>query len=72
MSEEAVRVFKTTSLKKNISKDSNLKQLESILKDKTGLNVFITNKKNNSGSISFEYKDLEQLDRIIEVIKSNY
>ena len=40
--------------------------------EKIGLNVLIKNKKNNSGSISFEYKNLEQLNRIIEVIKSKY
>ena len=47
-------------------------QLESSLKDKTGLNIIIKNKRNNTGSISFEYKALDQLNRIIEVIKSNY
>ena len=52
--------------------DSNLKQLESELMDKTGLNVSIKNYKNNNGSISFEYKDLDQLNRILQVIKSNY
>tara|TARA_B100000579_G_C22733560_1_gene805520 strand:+ start:340 stop:1188 length:849 start_codon:yes stop_codon:yes gene_type:complete len=70
--ENLVRVFKSTKIIKKVSKDSNLKSLESALKDKTGLNVYITNKKNNSGTISFEYKDIDQLDRIIEVIKSNY
>ena len=44
----------------------------SSLKDKTGLNIYIKNKKNNSGSITFEYKDIEQFNRIIDVIKSNY
>ena len=52
--------------------DSNLKKLESTITDKTGLNVTIKNKKNNTGSISFEYKNLEQLNRILELIKSNY
>ena len=70
--ENLVRLFKTKKIKKYISKDPNLNQLESSLSDKTGLNIFIKNKKNNTGSISFEYRDLEQLNRIIEVIKSNY
>ena len=51
---------------------SNIRELESSLIDKTGLNISIKNKKNNTGSISFEYKDLDQLNRIIEIIKSNY
>ena len=72
-SENLVRIFKTKkNSNKNISKDSNLNRLELNLKDKIGLHVSINNKKNNSGSISFEYKDLDQLNRIIEVIKSNY
>ena len=40
--------------------------------NKIGINVSIKNKKNNSGSIVFEYKDIDQLNRIIEIIKSNY
>ena len=70
--ENLVRVFKTKKVPKYISEDPNLIQLESSLKDKTGLNIFIKNKRNNTGSISFEYKALDQLNRIIEVIKSNY
>ena len=70
--ENLVRVFKVKKVPKYISKDPNLMQLESSLKDKTGLNIIIKNKRNNTGSISFEYKALDQLNRIIEVIKSNY
>jgi len=70
--ENLVRIFKTKSKSKYILKDPNLKQLESELINKIGLNVSINNKKNNSGSIYFEYKNLDQLNRIIEIIKSNY
>ena len=70
--ENLVRFFKTKKILKYISKDPNLKQLESSLMEKIGLNTSIKNKKNNSGSISFEYKNLDQLNRIIEVIKFNY
>ena len=70
--ENLVKVFKTKKIPKYISKDPNITQLESTLIDKIGLNIFIKNKKNNSGSISFEYKNLEQLNRIIDIIKSNY
>ena len=42
------------------------------MKSKLGIRVLIKNKKNNTGLISFEYKDLDQLNRIISVIKSNY
>jgi len=70
--ENLVRFFKTKKIPKYISKDPNLRQLESSLTEKTGLNTSINNKKNNSGLISFEYKNLDQLNRIIEVIKFNY
>ena len=70
--ENLVRLFKSKKIIKYISKDPNLKQIESTLKDKIGLNIFIKNKKNNTGFISFEYKDHDQLNRIIDVIKFNY
>ena len=70
--ENLVRIFKTKKIPKYISKDPNLRQLESSLTHKTGLNISIKNKKNNTGSISFEYKDLDQLNRILDIIKSNY
>ena len=70
--ENLIRIFKTKNKSKYILKDPNLKQLESELINKIGLNVSINNKKNNSGSIYFEYKNLDQLNRIIEIIKINY
>ena len=71
-SENLVRLFKNNPKKKIFSKSANIKDLENILKDKLGIRVLINNKKNNRGSISFEYKDLDQLNRLIEIIKSNY
>ena len=71
-SENLVRIFKTKKVIKKTEKDPNLRQLESSLADQIGLNVSIKNKKNNSGLISFEYKDLDQLNNIINIIKSNY
>ena len=70
--ESLVKVFKSKKISKNILKDPNLKQLETSLSDKIGLNVLIKNKKNNTGMISFEYKDINQLNRFIDLIKSNY
>ncbi len=71
-SENLVRLFKNKSNRKISLKSANIKDLENILKDKLGIRVLINNKKNNRGSIIFEYKDLDQLNRIIEIIKSNY
>ena len=71
-SENFVRIFKSKKVSKKNAKDPNLRQLELSLIDKIGLNVSIKNNKKNTGIISFEYKDLEQLNKIINIIKSNY
>ena len=70
--EKYVKLFKSNKKKSFISKDPNIKDLEDTLSSKTGLNVSIKNKKNNKGSISLEYKDLDQLNKIIQIIKNNY
>ena len=54
------------------SKNPNLVSLESSIEEKTGIKVLIRNKKDNSGQVIFEYKDLDQLNRLIMVIKTNY
>ena len=71
-SENFVKMFKTKKHSLKPSKDTNLQALESSIRDKIGLNVLIKNKKNNSGSLILDYKDLDQLNKIIEIIKSNY
>ena len=72
-SENLVRALRNKrNLKIVPSKDSNILDLEKSLIDKTGINVEIKNNKNNSGKLSFEYKSLEQLDRLINIIKNNY
>ena len=53
-------------------KDANLQSLEASIIDKIGLNVIIKDKKNNTGSIVFEYQNIDQLNKIISIIKSNY
>ena len=70
--ESFVKIFKIKKQSLKLSKDSNLQALESSIVEKIGLNVLIKNKKNNTGSLVVEYKDLDQLNRIIEIIKSNY
>jgi len=70
--ESLVKIFKTKKISKFKVKDPNLKHLELTLADKIGLNVLIKNNKNNTGSITLEYKNLEQLNKLIEVIKFNY
>ena len=71
-SEAFVRIFKNKKQKSSISKDSNIIALELSISNKIGLNVDIKNNKRNKGVISFEYKDLDQLNKIIDIIKANY
>ena len=70
--EVLARQFRNKKFKLVHKKDSNILDLQKTLEEKTGLNISISNKKSNSGTITFEYKDLDQLDRIINTIKNNY
>ena len=70
--ENFVKLFKNKRLKPSNSKDANIMHLEMSIVNKVGLNVEIKNKKNNKGKITFEYKDLDQLNKIIDIIKTNY
>ena len=71
-SEILVRQFKNKKFKLVSKKDPNILDLQKILEEKVGLTVSINNKKNNSGTISFEYQNLDQLNRLIDTIKKNY
>ena len=57
-------------IKKN--KDSNIIDIENQLMEKIGMRVYVNNKKNNSGTLTFQYKGLDQMERLIQVIKNNY
>ena len=70
--ENLVKIFKIKKQSHKKNKDSNILALESSIIEKIGLSVLIKNKKNNSGTLMLEYKDLDQLNKIIEIIKSNY
>ena len=73
---QAESLVKALKYKKHIKaivrKDINITNLESELEEKIGLSVIIKSNKNNSGSIIFEYKDNEQLERLISIVKKNY
>ena len=71
-SENLVKQYRNKKFKLIQKKDPDILELQRVLEEKTGLNISITNKKNNSGTISFNYQNIEQLDKIIEVIKKNY
>jgi ParB family chromosome partitioning protein len=70
--ENFVQLFKKKRQKSKITTDTNIIALELSVSNKRGLNVEIQNNKRNKGKISIEYKDLDQLNKIIDIIKSNY
>ena len=70
--ENFVQLFKKKRKNLKITKDPNISALELSVSNKIGLNVKIQNSKRNNGKIFFEYKDLDQLNKIIDIIKSNY
>ena len=70
--EALIRITKANKSTIKKSKDSNILDIENQLMEKIGMRVYVNNKKNNSGTIVFEYKGLDQMERLIQIIKSNY
>ena len=70
--ESFVKIFKNYRQKSKNKKFANIIDLETSISNKIGLNVLIQNKKKNQGKIIFEYKDLDQLNKIIQIIKEHY
>ena len=70
--ENFVKIFKKKPSSLKSHKDANIQHLEQSIIDKIGLNVSIRNNKKNKGTITFSYKDIDQLNKIIEIIKSYY
>tara|TARA_Y100000992_G_scaffold266561_1_gene204554 strand:+ start:1021 stop:1866 length:846 start_codon:yes stop_codon:yes gene_type:complete len=70
--ENLVKSFKTPKSLSRKNLDPNISELERSISEKIGLNVIIKNNKKNKGSITFSYKEIDQLNRIIDIIKANY
>ena len=70
--ESLVRLLKKAGKNKNNLKDTNITSTENELTNKIGMRVILNNKKNNSGSLTFQYKGLDQLDRLIKIVKNYY
>ena len=70
--ENLVRLYKLPSKSIKVSKDPNIKKIENELMEKIGLKTQINNKRNNKGSVTFDYRDLDQLNHLIEIIKKYY
>ena len=70
--ENFVKIFKKKRINFQTIKDPNVKNLELSISNKTGLNVSIKNTKRNKGTITFFYHDNDQLNKLIDIIKTNY
>ena len=69
--EGLARLTRNRNIQKT-KKDPNILDTENQLSSKIGMRVFIQSKRNKSGTLTFEYKDLDQLDRLIKIVKDNY
>ena len=70
--ENFVKIFKSKKGKNNTTKDANITDLERSISERIGLSVSIKNNKRNKGTITFSYKEIDQLNKIIEILKVNY
>ena len=70
--ENFVKIYKNKKSVKISTKDANIRDLERSISEKIGLNVIIKNNKRNKGSITVSYKEVDQLNKIIDILKSNY
>ena len=70
--EALVRLTKANKSAIKNNKDANLIDIENQLMEKIGMRVYVNNKKNNSGTLTFQYKSLDQMERLIQIIKNNY
>ena len=70
--ENFVKIFKKRKKSYNLTKDPNISQLEQSISDKIGLSVSIKNNRKNKGTITFSYHEIDQLNKIIDIIKANY
>jgi len=70
--ENLVNILKSKNSKLKRQKDVNLRDLENSISEKTGLNVTIKSNKRHKGTITFSFKEINQLNKIIEIIKLNY
>ena len=71
-SENLVKIFKKKPNRIKHAIDPNIKNLENSVIEKIGINVSIKNNRKNKGTITFSYSDIDQLNKIIYIIKSNY
>ena len=68
---ETLAKNKKNSLKNKTTADSNIETVIKDLEDALGLYVDIKNRKNNSGKIIIEYKNLDQFELIANLLKKH-
>ncbi len=68
---EQLTKFKKNENKLKKGEDPNIIKEQKELEEILGLKVAIMNKKNNSGKITIEYKDLDQFELVSKLLKKN-
>ena len=68
---ETLAKNKKNSLKNKTTADSNIETVIKDLEDALGLHVDIKNRKNNSGKLIIEYKNLDQFELIANLLKKH-
>ena len=68
--EYLVKSKKNLKTKKN-NNDANILKAQERIEKILGLKVYIINKKNNSGKITIEYKDLDQFQLVSDLLSKN-
>ena len=69
--EYLVKSKKNSNLNKNKTYDANIIKIQERFERALGMRVNISNKKNNSGRVIIEYKDLEQFELISKLLTKN-
>ena len=69
--EYLVKTKKNSKFSRKDNKDANILKAQEKIEKILGLKVYISAKKNNSGKISIEYKDLEQFEFLSNLLTKN-
>ena len=69
--EYLVKTKKNSKFSRKDNKDANILKAQEKIEKILGLKIYISAKKNNSGKISIEYKDLEQFEFLSNLLTKN-
>ncbi|OUX53979.1 MAG: chromosome partitioning protein ParB [Pelagibacteraceae bacterium TMED287] len=68
---ESLSKNKKRPFKLNQQVDSNIEEIQKLIENRLGLKVNIVNRKNNSGKIVVEYKNIDQFELVSKLLRQN-